>query len=265
MEKAKQATAKTAAPAFAAIGEAPSSADTTHVMRWIVMAKQPVAGRVKTRLCPPLTPVEAAAVYEALLAGTLRAVARGLPGWGDELVLCYTPGDAREVFWRDYAEPLPVCVELLEQADGDLGQRLAAAHKATPGPSLFLGGDAPDVPDSYLAAVREAVLNADVVLGPSSDGGYWCLGLQPQVDAAALLAEIPWSSGQEYEATHRAAIKMGLKVALVPTWDDVDRFDDLVALHRRRDISEQAAWVVEHLRQRAPAVVERLRQAVEMP
>lgn len=219
-------------------------------MRFVVLAKFPTPGQVKTRLCPPLSPEQAAGVHDASLRTTLLSMlsfaqthkfARPC-----EVVLCYTPDD-QELAFRDRYGALtaqdvsPDRISVRQppvfhpQRGGDLGNRLVAVHEelGTDEPVLLFGADTPDLPHEHLAAATSLLAKHDVVLGPTDDGGYWCLGLRPGVNAAALLAEIPWSSGGEFEATRQRAEQCGLSLGIAPRWHDVDRIDDLQALWQR--------------------------------
>lgn len=195
----------------------------------IIMTKLPEPGRVKTRLEPDLSSAQAAAVHRQML---LHVVERMAELQSAQLVICYNPPDAGEAI----QSLLPgIRARFLPQVAGDLGQRMAAAFASAREPSatIFLGVDSPDLPTDHLRQAIEMLRQADVVLGPSRDGGYWCLGLTPGVDAAALLANIDWSSGREARQTTDAAHRLGLTVALVDEWDDIDRIDDLHRLIQR--------------------------------
>jgi rSAM/selenodomain-associated transferase 1 len=197
----------------------------------IVMAKYPQPGQVKTRLQPALTPEQAADVQRAFVRHVARRLHRMAPA---ELVVCFDPPDAgsamRELL-RDSCD-----VTYLAQAPGDLGERLAAAarmvgrlHRRL----LFLGVDSPDVPAAHLATAARLTGETAVSLGPTDDGGYWCLGLWNEVDADALLSGVRWSSGHEARQTLERADSLGYATATAPAWDDVDRPDDLARLTGR--------------------------------
>ena len=211
-----------------------------------VMCKVPAAGRTKTRLTPDLTPDQAAGVARAFLRHAATATADQLGGLGVSVALCCAPagdlaGIAGVVGDAATSGAFPQC-------DGDLGDRMAAAvghlrsaalDDGRPAAVLVLGTDSPDVPAAHLAsAVGLLAGGADVVLGPTDDGGYWCLGVGPSADPAALLtvrggASIDWSSGREFGQTLDRAGSLGLTVALAPAWPDVDRPADLLALLAR--------------------------------
>lgn len=195
----------------------------------IIMTKLPEPGRVKTRLLPDLTPQQAAEVHRVMLLHVVRRVAGMKPA---ALVVCYDPPDKQQAIRALLPD---ITVRFLPQSAGDLGARLAAAKAAADirRPTLFLGVDSPDLPADHLHQAVYLCGQADVVLGPTHDGGYWCLGLAPTVDADALLANIDWSSGREANQTIAAARRMGLTIALADQWDDIDRIDDLQRLADR--------------------------------
>jgi hypothetical protein len=199
---------------------------------FVVMSKFPEPGRVKTRMQPGLSPEQAAGVYREFLLHFLNRLA-GMELGG--VVLCHDPADAADRFAR-LLNPR-AGVRLLPQATGDLGQRIAAAAKQIGvepgGPLLFLGVDSPDLPEGHISELAWLLESSDVAVGPSEDGGYWGLGLESGVDAAALLAGIPWSSGREAAATMDRARALNYSLKLGRRWDDVDRVEDLDRLLRR--------------------------------
>jgi rSAM/selenodomain-associated transferase 1 len=191
----------------------------------VVMAKEPRPGRCKTRLCPPATPAQAAALAEAALADTLAAVA-GTPGVRRVLMLDGRPGR-----W------LPPGFTVLPQRGGGLDERLAAAlaDVALPAggdPTLVIGMDTPQVTPVALSAAlaRLAAPGVDAVLGPATDGGWWALGLR-RPDPATTLG-VPMSTPGTGAAQRRRLIAMGLRVADLVELRDVDVIDDAVAVAR---------------------------------
>jgi len=180
------------------------------------MAKAPVAGRVKTRLCPPCTPVEAAALAEAALADTLDAVA----ACGAErrvIALDGAPGD-----W------LPEGFEVIPQSSGGFDRRLADAWDAAGGPGVQIGMDTPQVTPELLDDALAALDRTHAVLGHAEDGGWWAIGLRRPTPA--VFAGIPMSTnrtGADQEARLRG---LGLDVTLLPTLVDLDTMADLAAV-----------------------------------
>ncbi|KUL31086.1 TIGR04282 family arsenosugar biosynthesis glycosyltransferase [Streptomyces regalis] len=178
----------------------------------LVIAKEPRPGRVKTRLTPPFTPEEAAALAEAALADTLDAVAR-TPARRRVLVLDGAPGS-----W------LPPGFEVVRQCTGGLDERLAAAFAGCDGPALLIGMDTPQVTPELLTVDWA---DCDAYFGPAEDGGFWALGLS-EPDPARLRG-VPMSTPQT-GAAQRARLT-DLRVRDLPRLRDVDTvYDaDLVA------------------------------------
>jgi rSAM/selenodomain-associated transferase 1 len=187
------------------------------------MAKAPRAGQVKTRLCPPLDPAEAAELYRCFLLDRIAQVAaldHATP------VVAYAPADA-----RDEIERLAPGLRLLAQRGPDLGERLthvfadllAGGHRA----AIATDSDTPTLPRRYLEQAIGALTDgdADVTLGPTEDGGYYLIGLARP--APLLFEDIPWSTDGVLAATLDRARRLDLRVAVLPGWFDVDTAADL--------------------------------------
>jgi rSAM/selenodomain-associated transferase 1 len=190
------------------------------------MAKAPGFADVKSRLQPPLTADEARALATAFLLDRLDGVA----ALSDVVpLLAFTPPAAASVL-RSLA---PSGVGLLAQRGAGLGERLTclfddllAEHRA----ALALDADSPTLPMTWVAegAAMLADGMADVVLGPSEDGGYWSVGLR--APCPALFTDVPWSTDRVLETTLARARALGLRVRLLPRWFDVDTEADLKKL-----------------------------------
>jgi glycosyltransferase A (GT-A) superfamily protein (DUF2064 family) len=177
----------------------------------MVIAKEPVPGRVKTRLTPSFTPVEAAALAEAALADTLAAVA-ATPTGRRVLVLEGRPGP-----W------LPPGFEVVPQCAGGLDERLAAAFAACAGPALLIGMDTPQVTPALLAGAAEWDAY-DAWFGPALDGGFWALGLaEPDPE---LLRGVPMSVPETGAVQLARLTAAGLRVGRLPELRDVDTAQD---------------------------------------
>ncbi len=200
-------------------------------MRLIVIAKEPMPGRVKTRLCPPCTYAEAASIAEAALADTLDAVC-GVGGVDPVVVLDGAPGP-----W------LPAGVPVRTQRGGGLDVRLAAAFGEVRGPALLIGMDTPQVSPDLLATacLRLASGDEDAVLGPALDGGWWAIGLR-RADAGVFLG-VPMSTGRTFHAQRARLRERSFHVAELPTLRDVDLAEDAVAVAREVPCSRFAAAV----------------------
>ncbi len=193
----------------------PGNALAAQVM---VIAKEPVPGRVKTRLTPPYTPAEAAELATAALADTLAAVASA--GVARRvLALAGSPGP-----W------LPPGFDVIGQRGGGLDERiawaLADARATCPAPLVLIGMDTPQVTPALLAAAAGPLVSgaADATFGMAEDGGFWLLGLR-EIDPALVLG-VPMSrpdTGALQLARLHAA---GLRVLPLPELADVDTADE---------------------------------------
>jgi uncharacterized protein len=188
-------------------------------MHVLVVAKSPVPGRVKTRLCPPLTHQEAARLAEASLAQTLQAVAECS---AERKLLAL---DGRPGGW------IPPGFSVFPQRDGGLDERLAGAWQDAGGPGLQIGMDTPQVTgellDSCLAALDQPGVTS--ALGPATDGGWWAVGLA-QRWALDIFTGVPMSTpstGRHQLARMRSA---GHTVASLMCLRDVDTFEDARAV-----------------------------------
>ncbi len=190
-----------------------------------VMTKDPRAGHVKTRLCPPLDPGTAARLYRCFLLDVLD-LAAAVPGV--DPVVAYTPPEAQAAF----AQLTDGRFLLLPQEGEDLGARLESTFR-----SLFargyhrvaaVGADSPDLPPEYLRAALHHLERSPVVVGPSADGGYYLIGMSRLIPG--LLREMPWSTQRVMSLTLERASRLGLEVARLPEWPDVDTPDDLMRL-----------------------------------
>jgi hypothetical protein len=194
---------------------------------------------VKTRLTPALLNDEAARVHAELLLHWIRRLTALAPV---AVELCFDPPTAR----AEFAQLLAGCgvMEMTPQVGGDLGERLAAAVavvRTRADRVLLVGVDSPDVPDQAILEALASLDRADVTLGPTEDGGYWCVGVGPSVTPEALFRGIEWSSGRERAQTVQRARQLGYTVALAPGWVDVDHADDLARLIDRLAQSAQPA------------------------
>lgn len=197
----------------------------------ILFAKQPVPGRVKTRLSPPLTREEGAELYRCMLRDTI-VMARNLDL---HLSLHYQddPGAAEY-----FASEVPG-VESHPQRGTDLGTRMENAFDRIFRQGFrtvaIIGSDSPDLPGDYVMGGYEMLdRGADAVFGPAEDGGYYLLAMSRV--HRELFAGLPWSSGELLDASLARAGEAGLRVSLLPGWYDLDTREDLVRVIGRGGI-----------------------------
>lgn len=183
-----------------------------------VIAKEPVAGRVKTRLCPPCTPDEAAAIARAALADTIDAALASSAG-RVVIALDGTPGP-----W------LATTTEVVAQRGAGLAERLAHAVVDVGGPLVIVGMDTPQVSAELLDDTAARLLGAetDAVLGPAEDGGYWCIGLRDP-DPSVFLG-VPMSTAETGREQLANLERRGMRVRTLRALRDVDTFDDALAV-----------------------------------
>jgi rSAM/selenodomain-associated transferase 1 len=191
-----------------------------------IFSKAPTPGAVNTRLCPPLTPRQAATLGRCFLRDKIAQV-RGLTGTTP--VIAYAPASERDVFERlapDFALRPQHGRDLGERMRSALGALLHSGHRA----AIAIGTDTPTLPTAQVqhAVDLTASGDVDVVLGPSEDGGYYLIGVRG--DYPTLFENIPWSTAAVLDVTRRRAEGAGLRTALLPRWFDVDTADDLVRL-----------------------------------
>lgn len=177
----------------------------------LVIAKQPLPGRVKTRLTPPFTPEEAASLAEAALADTLATALR-VPAARHVLVLDGRPGP-----W------LPPGFEVVPQPAGGLDARLAAAFAGCAGPALLIGMDTPQATPGLLAPAL-CWERYDAWFGPAADGGFWALGLA--TPDPALLRGVPMSRPDTGAVQYGRLRAAGLRIGTLPVLRDVDTAED---------------------------------------
>jgi len=195
-----------------------------------LMAKAPLEGEVKTRLVPPLTPREAAALNICFLrdmATNIDSISETEAASG---LVVYTPAGSESAF----AGVLPESFTLLAQRGAHLGERLCNATddllRQGYGAVCLINSDSPTLPRSILIRAL-SLLAADgdrVVLGAAEDGGYYLIGLKHA--HRNLFNEIAWSTSDVLARTRQRAAEIDLPVELLPPWYDVDDAGTLARL-----------------------------------
>jgi len=209
-----------------------------------VMTKAPQAGRVKTRLVPPLTPEEAAELNKCFLRDTVAAISiacrRRRAGDASKMqfehadashseaataacgIAVYTPVGAESA----YTDILPADFSLLPQRGDKFGERLYLAvedlFKCGFESVCLIDSDSPTVPAENFAEAVELLSTTEdsVVIGPSDDGGYYLIGVKKP--HRHLFEQIDWSTERVLNQTMQRATEIGIEVKLLPTGYDVD-------------------------------------------
>lgn len=202
----------------------------------VIMAKVPSPGQVKTRLCPPLTPPQAAALARAFVfdkIAQVRTLTDARPA------LAYTPASG-----DDYFGEVAPDFTLIAQQGPDLSARLIHTVEYFLGLGdtgvMAIDSDTPTLPTAYLqqAITLLAQPEVDVVLGPSEDGGYYLIGMRTL--HRELFEAMPWSTAEVFPETMRRATALGLHVAQLPVWFDVDTPAELTRLRTALAAGESA-------------------------
>ncbi len=186
-----------------------------------IIAKEPIAGKVKTRLCPPLTPEQAAQVAEEALRESIEVVLPAARRFGARPTLLF---EGTVPAW------VPQEFTVVPQRGDGLGERLANGFSDL-GPGVIIGMETPQAArriDHALVAV-----NGDLdVLGMATDGGYWMIGLSTVSSAVAstVFDDVPMSRSNTGLCQLRRLQSLGRPVRLLDGARDLDTFDDLVAI-----------------------------------
>ncbi len=192
----------------------------------VMMARRPEVGRVKTRLCPPLTPEQAVMLYTAFLHDLVELLRR-IPAVHP--LIAYTPDTA-----GDYFAALAPDIARRPQRGIDLSARLATIttdlfDEGAPA-IVIIGSDSPTLPGAYIEEAFAALTNgADLVLGPADDGGYYLVGLRRPIPT--LFTNVVMSTPTVLHDTLVIAEQLGLRTTLLAPWYDVDTFADLERLY----------------------------------
>ena len=223
------------------------------------MAKAPLAGEVKTRLVPPLTSAEAAALNVCFLRDMAANVAEVTAAGRVDGLVVYTPVGAEAAF----DGILPERFKLLAQRGESLGDRLCNATDdlLQDGYSsvCLINSDSPTLPRAALdRAIESLAKDGDrVVLGAADDGGYYLIGLKKV--HSNLFERIVWSTADVLAHTIERASEIGLEVEMLPRWYDVDDAqalnrlcEELFTMHR-----QDGAYHAPHTRDFLAALIER--------
>lgn len=201
----------------AEIASGRGSSKVTRSSTVAVICKQPIAGRVKTRLTPPLSPGRAAAVAQAALRDTLATVAT-VECDRRVAVLDGQPGA-----W------LPSGFDVLVQRGQGLDERLGAAFADLgPGPTLLIGMDTPQVTRQLLERALVCLQAGETVIGPTSDGGYWAIGLTG--GGPEHFRGVPMSTARTFACQRDRLERRGLRPVVMQTLTDVDDIASALAV-----------------------------------
>ena len=196
----------------------------------IVLAKECVPGRVKTRLTPPFAPEEAAALAAASLADTLEAAGR-------------VRAD-RHLLWFQGTAPRGTGFDVAQQPEGGLDERIAAAFDAVQGRAVLIGMDTPQLDSAVLQSVLDDH-DAEAWFGRANDGGFWALGLDRWPRRGDLVRGVPMSTEHTGAAQLMRLHADGLRVRQLPALTDVDHVEEALLVAAEAPGSRFAAQLAE--------------------
>jgi rSAM/selenodomain-associated transferase 1 len=208
-----------------------------------IFAKQPVPGRVKTRLAADWGNERAAALYECFVRDLLSKFATA----GDRRVIGFAPNGDEARQWFDAASRQAASESwtLWPQPELDLGSRMAryfetwteSAERRT----ILIGSDSPSLPAEYLEQAWLLLKTNDCVLGPATDGGYYLIGLRGTVaDFGAPFRDVEWSTAGVLAQTVELLKQHNLSLGLLPPWYDVDSAESAITLTGHLSASEHS-------------------------
>lgn len=193
----------------------------------IVFAKEPKAGKVKTRLQGYLSEKMCVKLYKAFLVDTLE-LARGIKCF--DKVLAYASTRRQP----EYLKTIAGGFLFYKQTGSDLGERMHNAFKFAgrmdSDKTVLIGSDSPNLPAKYIKEAYGRLDKNDIVLGPSRDGGYYLIGLKEP--CGMLFKGIKWSSGTVFDNTVKNAENTGKKLSILEKWYDVDDYSGLALLKK---------------------------------
>jgi uncharacterized protein len=191
----------------------------------IIFAKAPIPGQVKTRLCPPLTPDEAATLHGSMVLDVLEQTRSA----GCDRFLACAPSEDH-VFFKIMEERHQV--RLIPQLGEDLGHRMCEAFRSIFAlgyqKAILIGTDVPALAARPVIQALELMTSHDVVIGPALDGGYYLIGLRRL--EPGLFTDIPWSTDRVSTATQEKARTLQLLLGLLPPQRDLDTVEDVLAI-----------------------------------
>lgn len=197
----------------------------------LLFIKYPEIGKVKSRLARDLGGEIAVELYRNFVLDILSSIKETKA----DLKICFYPPDLRDRF----VEWLGKDHDYLPQDGKDLGERMEKGLTWVFGEgynkAIIIGSDSPDLPGDMIDLGFSSLWSHDVVIGPSSDGGYYLIGFDKKGFLPEVFRDIVWSSTAVFKKTLDIIAKAGLKVFVLPEWRDVDTLDDLRDLIKRNE------------------------------
>jgi len=191
----------------------------------VIMAKQPLIGRVKTRLARDVGGTEALRFFRSASDSLVRRVGRD-PRWRTAIAVSPDRAVHERGIW-------PADIPLIGQGAGDLGHRMGRLFRdLPPGPVVIIGADIPGIERHHIADAFAALANRDAVIGPAEDGGYWLVGMRRRPRVREIFEGVRWSSADTLADTLKNIRRQNMSVATIATLADIDEGKDLVKWRR---------------------------------
>ena len=188
----------------------------------IVFVKEPIAGKVKTRLVPPFSNEEAAQLYSCFIKHSYNSY-HTLEKLAD-LYYFYTPEFGNDIL----KSIIPNQKKWIMQVGDNLGTRMYNAFRVILEKyktALIIGSDHPNLPITYIKKAISVLNYVDVSIGPTNDGGYYCIGSKKANQM--LFNDINWSTESVYKETLNRIKSERLELFVLPEWYDIDNYKDL--------------------------------------
>ena len=204
--------------------ESPNFSSPRATRTTAVFTKRPVAGQVKTRLCPPLAPEEASQLAEAMLRDLVERLSKSDQ---ERAVLVYSPAEERAWFAANF----PELRDQREQVGEGLGERMlhfffVELAGTVSSSAVVIGSDAPLLRTELILDAHDRLqAGADLVLGPDEGGGYYLIGMKSA--HRELFESVEMSTGDMCAQTVEVARELGLQVELLEPLYDLDLGSDL--------------------------------------
>lgn len=191
----------------------------------VVFVKDPIPGRVKTRLTPHITPDEAAKLYKAFTLDIISNTRKLKRNSVNKVTVAYTPIGAERAFRKLIKQP----TKFLPQKGNNLGERMKNAFKQSFAEGakrvIIIGTDSPTLPVSYIQKAFDILKKIPIVIGPTFDGGYYLIGLSGLNDD--IFDGIVWGTSRVFDQTLTRIKSLNTQVYVLPPWYDVDTSEDL--------------------------------------
>lgn len=197
--------------------------------RVLLFIRAPELGRVKTRLEKKLDAATVLTLYKHFVEDTMESLTAG--GYG--IIVFFSPLH-KEPAVRAW---LGDTVHLQPQTGENLGKKMRNAFSTVfamgLGQAVLMGSDSPDIDIGIVDEAYAFLENRDVVIGPAEDGGYYLIGFQNQAFDGDVFSGIDWGTEHVYQQTLQRVYDAGLNTHVLPTWQDIDTFEDLTAFYHR--------------------------------